>query len=142
MSQGWVCVAYDLVATQGGVTLMLELLVPTERWPVLTAGSVTLTFAVWECEKSLLPTLNAWQADPVYNVRASKRSVVNTCRAGSGSLPTPPSRSTQEPVGIGVTCLAPCSSMQLDRDLGEGKFSRASFPLSAFSNFSLLVPFP
>ena len=34
-----VCVAYDLVATQGGVTLMLELLVPTERWPVLTAGS-------------------------------------------------------------------------------------------------------
>ena len=39
-------VAYDLVATQGGVTLMLELLVPTERWPVLTAGSVTLTFAV------------------------------------------------------------------------------------------------
>jgi len=46
LSQGWVCVAYDLVATQGGVTLMLELLVPTERWPVLTAGSVTLTFAV------------------------------------------------------------------------------------------------
>ena len=69
----------------------------------------------------------------MYNVRASKRSVVNTCRAGSGSLPTPPSRSTQEPVGIGVTCLAPCSSMQLDRGLGEGKFSRASFPFY-FSN--------
>jgi len=39
-------VAYDLVATQGGVTLMVELIVPTE-----VAGShcrfpVTLTFAV------------------------------------------------------------------------------------------------
>ena len=45
MSQGRVCVAYDLVATQGGVTLMVDLL--TERWLVLTAGvPVTLTFAV------------------------------------------------------------------------------------------------
>ena len=38
LSQGRVCVAYDLVATRGGVTLMVELLVPTERWPVLTAS--------------------------------------------------------------------------------------------------------
>ena len=72
----------------------------------------------------------------MYNVRASKRSVVNTCRAGSGSLPTPPSRSTQEPVGIGVTCLAPCSSMQLDRDPGEGKFSPGLFSIVRVFLFS------
>ena len=111
-------VAYDLVATRGGMTLMVELLVPTE-WCTAAARRFRTRLSPWDCEKSPLPALNAWQADAVYNVRASKRSVVNTCRAGSGSLPPPPSRSTQEPVGIGVTCLAPCSSMQLDSDLGE-----------------------
>lgn len=46
-------VAYDLVATQGGVTLMLELLVPTERWPVLTAGSRDADFRRVGIAKSL-----------------------------------------------------------------------------------------
>jgi len=50
--------------------------VPTERWPVLTAGSRDADIRR-DCEQSLLPTLNAWQADAVYNVRASKRSVQN-----------------------------------------------------------------
>jgi len=69
------------------MTLMVELLVPTEWWRRFDGSSLLRILS--SLLKSLLPALNAWQAEAVYDVRASKRSVVYMCRAGSGSLPTP-----------------------------------------------------